>query len=133
VAEVRAHATARLPRVLAEVVEATADPFVQVVFDLEVDQMVFGRAALVGDAGFLMRPHAAAGTAKAAANAWALADALEATDSIPKGLALWEPGQMAIGRDLVERTRRLGYASQTASNWTEPTDDTLFRLRDEGP
>ena len=133
VAEARAHATARLPRVLAAVVEATTEPFVQVVFDLEVDRMVFGRAVLVGDAGFLMRPHAAAGTAKAAANAWALADALETTETIPDALAQYEPGQMAIGRDLVERTRRLGYASQTASTWIEPTDDTLFRLRDEGP
>jgi hypothetical protein len=62
-----------------------------------------------------------------------LAEALEATETIPDALAAWEPGQMAIGRDLVERTRRVGYASQTASNWTEPTDDTIFRLRDEGP
>ena len=40
--------------------------------------MAFGRVCLIGDAAFAVRPHAAAGTAKAAADGWALADALTA-------------------------------------------------------
>jgi len=95
--------------------------------------MVFGNACLIGDAAFVMRPHAAAGTAKAAANAWALADSLEQHATIPQALASWEPEQLRIGRDLVRRTQRLGHASQVAGTWEAPTDDTLFRLRDEGP
>ena len=133
VAEMRAHAQARLPEVVAEAVTAAKEPFVQAVYDLEVDRMVFGRSCLIGDAGFVMRPHAAAGTAKAAANAWSLADALAAHESIPAALAAWEPEQLRIGRELVQRTQRLGHASQVDGTWDSPTDESLFRLRDEGP
>ena len=53
---------------------STVQPFLQVVYDIEVPRMAFGRVCLIGDAAFVVRPHAAAGTAKAAADAWALAD-----------------------------------------------------------
>jgi 2,6-dihydroxypyridine 3-monooxygenase len=133
VAELRATAAARLPGALAEVVLAVEEPFLQVVYDIEVDRLAFGRTCLIGDAGFVARPHAAAGTAKAAANAWALADAMAAHDDVRAALAAWEPGQLALGRQLVERTRRLGERSQFTSTW-DPTDpDVLFRLREEGP
>lgn len=133
VAELRATAAARLPAVAAEVVHAVAEPFLQVVYDLEIDRMAFGRTCLVGDAGFVARPHAAAGTAKAAANAWALADAIAAHRHIPAALAAWEPGQMQLGRQLVERTRRLGTRSQVTCTWDPHDPDVLFRLREEGP
>jgi 2,6-dihydroxypyridine 3-monooxygenase len=133
VAELRAVAAARLPSALAAVVTAIDEPFVQVVYDMEIDQMAFGRTCLVGDAGFVARPHAAAGTAKAAANAWALADALTTHTDIPTALAAWEPSQLQLGRQLVDRTRRLGYRSQVACNWDSSDPDVLFRLRDEGP
>ena len=58
---------------IAEVIARTAEPFVQVVYDIEVPRMAFGRTCLLGDAAFAVRPHAAAGTAKAAADGWALA------------------------------------------------------------
>ena len=133
VGELRATAAARLPAVLGEVVQAVADPFLQVIYDVDIPRMVFGRTCLIGDAGFIARPHAAAGTAKAAANAWALAEALAAHDTIPAALAAWEPGQLALGRQLLERTQRLGSRSQFTGTW-DPTDtDALFRLRDEGP
>ena len=133
VAEVRATAAARLPPVVAEVVQRAREPFVQVVYDVEIDRMAFGRTCLIGDAGFVARPHAAAGTAKAAANAWALAESLAAHDTVPAALAAWEPGQLALGRQLVERTKRLGERSQFTGTW-DPTDpDLLFRLREEGP
>ena len=133
VAEMRAFAQARLPAVIAEAVVRADEPFVQAVYDLSVDRMAFGRVCLIGDAGFVMRPHAAAGTAKAAANAWALADALERHESIPEALEAWEPEQLRIGRELTARTQRLGRASQVDGTWEAPTDDTLFRLREEGP
>jgi 2,6-dihydroxypyridine 3-monooxygenase len=133
VAELRATAAARLPAALAEVVHTVEEPFLQVIYDVDIPRMAFGRTCLVGDAGFIARPHAAAGTAKAAANAWALADALAAHPSIPAALAAWEPGQLALGRQLVERTRRLGTRSQFSGTW-DPTDpDVLFRLREQGP
>ena len=66
------------PLPIAEVVLAIDDMFVQVVLDLDVPRMAFGRACLLGDAAFVVRPHAAAGTAKAAEDAWTLRDALAA-------------------------------------------------------
>lgn len=133
IAELRATAAARLPAMLGEVIHAVEEPFQQVIYDIDIPRMVFGRTCLIGDAGFIAQPHAAAGTAKAAANAWALAEALAAHDTIPAALAAWEPGQLALGRQLLERTQRLGHRSQFAGTW-DPTDpDVLFRLRQAGP
>ena len=65
------------------------EPFVQAVFDIEVPRMAFGRTCLIGDAAFALRPHIAAGTAKAASDGWALADALEAAGcDVPAALEL---------------------------------------------
>ena len=41
-----------LPAPLAEVVRRTAEPFIQVIVDLEVPRMAFGRSCLIGDAAF---------------------------------------------------------------------------------
>ena len=128
VAELRATAAARLPAVMAEVVCATEEPFLQVVFDVELDQMAFGRVCLLGDAAWVARPHAAAGTAKAAADAWALADALGELGDVEAALAVWEPGQMRLGRQLVERTRRMGQRSQTEGTWTPGDPEFIFGL-----
>lgn len=133
VAELRAVASARLPEALASLVTSVSEPFVQVVYDVEIDRMAFGRTCLIGDAGFVARPHAAAGTAKAAANAWALADALATHPDVPTALAAWEPSQLQLGRQLVDRTRRLGYRSQVDCTWNPSDPDVLFRLREEGP
>jgi 2,6-dihydroxypyridine 3-monooxygenase len=133
VAELRATARARLPGAIAEAVCAVDEPFLQVVFDVEVAQMAFGRTCLIGDAAFVGRPHMAAGTAKAAADAWSLADALAVGASVPEALRVWEPGQLALGGQLVARSRRVGERSQRFGTW-DPTDpDLLFRLREEGP
>lgn len=128
VAELRATAAARLPAVMAEVVCATEEPFLQVVFDVELDQMAFGRVCLLGDAAWVARPHAAAGTAKAAADAWALADALGELGDVEAALAVWESGQMQLGRQLVERTRRMGQRSQTEGTWTPGDPEFIFGL-----
>ena len=70
--EMRAAAARMLAPAAAEVVTATATPYVQVVQDVRSSRMADGRVALIGDAACGARPHAAAGTAKAAADAWAL-------------------------------------------------------------
>lgn len=133
VAELRATAAARLPQVVSDVVQATEQPFLQVIYDVAAPRMVFGRTCLIGDAGWVGRPHAAAGTAKAAADAWALAEALTEHDTIPAALAAWEPRQVAVGRQLMERTRRLGIRSQFTQTWDPADPDVIFRLREEGP
>ncbi|MDO9398703.1 MAG: FAD-dependent monooxygenase, partial [Herbiconiux sp.] len=67
VTELRETAAAVLAPAAAEVVLATAEPYLQVVLDVRSRRMALGRTALVGDAACSARPHAAAGTAKAAA------------------------------------------------------------------
>jgi 2,6-dihydroxypyridine 3-monooxygenase len=127
----RGDAGSRLPRPLVELVEATPEPFLQVVYDLEVERMAFGRTCLVGDAAFALRPHAAAGTAKAAEDAWQLAAAVaESRSDVGAALARWEPGQLALGRQLVRRSRAAGERLQTG-RWAvgEPLP---FGLREIG-
>jgi 2,6-dihydroxypyridine 3-monooxygenase len=128
VAELRATAAARLPAVVASVVTAVEAPFLQVIYDVEVSRMAFGRACLVGDAAWVARPHAAAGTAKAAADGWALADAIATQADIPAALAAWEPGQLELGRQLVQRTRRIGSRSQVECNWRPGDPELIFGL-----
>lgn len=97
-----ADARAMLAPPLRQLIDATEQPFLQTIVDLEVPRMVFGRAVLVGDAAFIPRPHTAGGAAKAAANAHALARALHhGADDIDAALARWEPAQLRSGRQLV--------------------------------
>lgn len=132
-ASLRADAAAQLPGSLAEVVHATASPFVQTVFDVEVPRMAFGRACLIGDAAFALRPHVAAGTAKAAEDGWRLADAIAARDDdVPAALCRWEPGQLALGRRALARTREAGERSQFRNTWRvgDPLPFGLYRQGD---
>jgi 2,6-dihydroxypyridine 3-monooxygenase len=132
VAEMRAEARARLPEPMAAVVCAVAQPFLQVIYDVEVPRMAFGRVCLLGDAAFVVRPHAAAGTAKAAADAWALAAAVERDGDVASALAAWEPGQLALGAQLLERTRRIGRRSQVDGSWVPGDPELIFGLRGPG-
>lgn len=114
-----------LPPAVAEVVQEAAEPFVQGIYDVAVDQLVFGRVCLLGDGAFCARPHAAAGTAKAAADAWALADAMrDCSSDVAAALAAWEPGQLEVGRRLVARSREMGERSQFLDTW-QPGDPSL--------
>jgi 2,6-dihydroxypyridine 3-monooxygenase len=118
---------------LAEIVLSSKLPFVQVIFDIEVDQMAFGRVCLIGDAAFALRPHAAAGTAKAAADAWALAEALVATQGdLQAALPRWERRQLAVGRAVLERTRRNGNKSQFHGTWRPGDPQLVFGLYGPG-
>lgn len=131
--EARAHARARLPGVIAEVVDRIDDLFIQVVIDVEVDRMRLGRTVLVGDSAFAARPHAAAGTAKAAADGWALRDALaEHPSDLDAALRAWEPGQLDLGRSLLARTRAIGRRSQFDGTWVPGDPDLIFGLYGPG-
>jgi len=132
VLEVRATATARLPPALAELVNRTTQPFLQVVYDIEVDRMAFGRVCLIGDAAFSVRPHAAAGTAKAADDGWALAAALDTGDDVVAALADWEPRQLKLGGELLDRTRRIGHRSQVDNSWRPGDPELIFGLHEPG-
>lgn len=132
VEELRSVAAARLPQPMAQLVSAIEQPFLQVIYDIDIPRMAFGRVCLVGDAAFVARPHAAAGTAKAAADGWALAQALSENEDVIAALEQWEAGQLKLGRQLLERTRRIGRRSQVDGNWVAGDPELIFGLHGPG-
>jgi 2-polyprenyl-6-methoxyphenol hydroxylase-like FAD-dependent oxidoreductase len=113
IAAFRVEARAILPPQFIAVMEATAAPFFQPIFDLDSPRIVAGRVALLGDAAFVARPHVGAGVTKAALNAAWLTDALAANPNnlpgnIEAGLAAYEARARSFGSTLVARARFLG-------------------------
>ena len=129
----REYAAAHFPTAAAEVVAGTRDPFVQVVFDAAVDRMAFGRICLIGDGAVSVRPHAAAGTAKACADAWALGAALrKAEGDAVAALEAWEWPRLELGHALLERARWIGDGSQFRRDWTPGDPRLRFGLYEPG-
>jgi 2,6-dihydroxypyridine 3-monooxygenase len=115
--ELRAAADTDLPAPLAEVIRQTAEPFIQVIVDLQVPRMAFGRTCLIGDAAFALRPHIGVGTAKAADDAWQLGTALLGATAlyIPDRLRAWEIQQLLTARRALHRARAAGRSLQDGS------------------
>jgi 2,6-dihydroxypyridine 3-monooxygenase len=133
VAGMRRAAADVLAAPIAEVVTGMAEPFVQAIYDLGVPRMAFGRACLIGDAAFAVRPHAAAGTAKAADDGWALAEELTASGGdVPAALAAWERRQLDVGRALLARTRDIGDSSQFSGTFRPGDPKLIFGLHEPG-
>jgi 2,6-dihydroxypyridine 3-monooxygenase len=131
--EMRADAKALLAPQLAEVVTGIKEPFLQVVYDIDVPRMAFGRVCLIGDAAFAVRPHAAAGTAKAAEDGWILAEEMAVVGrDVKAALSAWEVRQLALGRSLLARTRDIGYRSQVAGTFMPGAPDLVFGLYGPG-
>ena len=83
-------------------------PFLQPIYDLEVPHMAFGRVAILGDAAFVARPHVGAGVAKAAEDALALAEALDANSDAEAALKQYERMRIPAGARIIARARHLG-------------------------
>ncbi len=133
VTAMRQAAAARFAPPIAAVAAGVGEPFVQVVYDIAVPRMAFGRACLIGDAAFAVRPHAAAGTAKAAADGWALAEELTAAaGDVPAALASWERKQVALGRALLARCRDIGDSSQFHGTFRPGDQRLIFGLHGPG-
>jgi 2,6-dihydroxypyridine 3-monooxygenase len=123
--DMREAAVAQLAPAVAEVVVRTEQPYLQVVCDTRIPGMAFGRIAIIGDAAFAARPHAAAGSAKAAADAWALYEHLGThPGGIAEALKHWEPEQLKLGNQLIDRTSAMGARSQFTNTWI-PGDPAL--------
>jgi 2-polyprenyl-6-methoxyphenol hydroxylase-like FAD-dependent oxidoreductase len=97
-----------LPPHFAALVRATKAPFLQPIYDIEQDQLAFGRVVLLGDAAFQARPHVGAGVTKAALDSVALARGLAAHETIAEGLAAYEAERVPAGKRIVQRARHLG-------------------------
>lgn len=131
--EVRHVAADHLAPPIGEVVTSVAEPFVQAVFDIEVPRMASGRACLIGDAAFAVRPHAAAGTAKAAEDGWVLVEELLRADGdVDLALPRWERRQLALGTSLVARTRDIGDSSQFRDDFRPGDPRLVFGLYGPG-
>jgi 2,6-dihydroxypyridine 3-monooxygenase len=105
-----------LPPVHQHLFEMTADPFIQPIYDLSSPRMVFERVCLLGDAAFVPRPHPAASTYKAFANAIGLGRCLSAQgNDVLAALREWEPEQMELGERLARLGQEIGNRSQFGS------------------
>jgi 2-polyprenyl-6-methoxyphenol hydroxylase-like FAD-dependent oxidoreductase len=115
-AGMRAAAERLLPPQFRAVVKLIDEPILQPIYDLESEEMAFGRIAIIGDAAFVARPHVAAGVAKAADDAAALVAALDKEDVEP-ALRRFASERLPVGRRIIERARHLGaylQATQTS-------------------
>jgi 2-polyprenyl-6-methoxyphenol hydroxylase-like FAD-dependent oxidoreductase len=116
IAAMRAAAERLLAPQFREIVRLIDEPILQPIYDLESPHLAFGRVAIIGDAAFVARPHVAAGVSKAADDAAALAEALDAED-IEAALRRFEAKRLPDNKRIIERARHLGaylQATQTA-------------------
>jgi 2-polyprenyl-6-methoxyphenol hydroxylase-like FAD-dependent oxidoreductase len=107
--EMRSFARQHLSPQFGRILDLTQQIFFQAIYDLQSPQLYIKRAAVLGDAAFVARPHAAMGVTKAAMDAESLADALSlAGNDIDAGLARCNQEQLEFGRRVVARARYLG-------------------------
>lgn len=119
IAQVRMTARARLAPQFAEIIEKTAQPFLQPIFDLASPRLAWGRMALLGDAAFVARPHVGMGVTKAADDAMALAEAIAGHGATPAAMQAYEAARLHAGAALVERGRALGAYLQAQAGAAE--------------
>ena len=107
IAAMRAAAERLLPPQFRAIVRLIEEPILQPIYDLETPRMAFGRVAIIGDAAFVARPHVAAGVAKAADDAIALTEALDAEDDVAAALRRFEGRRLPVGQRIIQRARHL--------------------------
>ena len=108
VAAMREAARRLLAPQFAEMLEKTAQPFLQPIFDGVSQRLAFDHVALMGDAAFVARPHVGMGVTKAAEDAMGLSDCIRAHGATPAALRAFEVLRLAPGRAVVQRGRDLG-------------------------
>ncbi len=114
-----------------DVIELTEQPFFQAIFDLEAPRLFAGRAAILGDAAFVARPHVGMGVTKAALDAESLADALAECSDIDAALARYSVRQQLFGSRVVARARHVG--AHLGAQVTKPPDTWTPRERQQDP
>ena len=108
VADVRKTARDILAPQFAEILEKTATPFLQPIYDLRSEQIVFGRIALMGDAAFVGRPHVGMGVTKAGDEAMAIAQHINNLGATPEALSAYSEERLQLGQQVVARAQYLG-------------------------
>lgn len=120
----------QLPPWHAGVVLQTREPYVQPLYDLEIDRYARGRVCLIGDAATVARPHTGSGASKAFQDALALSSALnEALNpgDVSAALEHYSLDRAQAGNRLVALGRQLGRDQVTgAPDWAK-LDQESFR------
>ena len=119
IAEMRADAERLAGPQFRQIVRLIDEPILQPIYDLELPRMAFGRVAILGDAAFVARPHVAAGVSKAADDAAALAQALQAEPDVPAALRRYEAARLPENYRIIERARHLGAYLQATQTQEE--------------
>src|SRR5271169_1399046 len=115
-----------LPSQFAEVVLRADRHLLQPIYDVESENIAFGHVALIGDAGFVARPHVGVGVLKAAQDAVALARSLDECSSVPEALQRYQRQRLQQNIDAVEFGRYLG--SFIERGLAGPTSDPNLNL-----
>jgi 2-polyprenyl-6-methoxyphenol hydroxylase-like FAD-dependent oxidoreductase len=133
IAEMRADAERLLAPQFRAIVRRIEEPILQPIYDLESTRMACGRVAVLGDAAFVARPHVAAGVSKAADDAAALTEALQADDDVPRALKVFEAVRLPENFRIIQRARHLGAYLQASKTEEEnlragrhSTDDAVI-------
>jgi len=108
IAQMHTDAREILPEALLDCALKIKQPFFTPIYDFTASQIVFGRAAMVGDAAANARPHMGFGMAKAGGDAMALAKHLRDHDDIDAALKAYNAERQPIGNHIVMHGRKLG-------------------------
>lgn len=114
ISNLRSRAKDLLDHGFAEMIAATDEPFLQMIEDQGVETMVRNRAVLLGDAAFVVRPHTAGATAKAAADAIVLAQTIKSSPAdIDRALQEYDRRRIPAGQSMTGYGIALGRRSVT--------------------
>ncbi|QWE15927.1 FAD binding domain-containing protein [Polynucleobacter sp. AP-Nino-20-G2] len=130
IAEMRKAAREILAPQYAEILEKTGLPFLQAIYDVRSEQIVFGRIALMGDAAFVGRPHVGMGVTKAGDEAMVIAKHIAALGPTPAALEAYGKERLALGQQVVARAQYLGRYMQAQGSKGERDSNSLKRNAD---
>lgn len=104
------HRTAEkyFPTFPRNIILTTVEPFTQAIHEMLIPSYIGNNMCLIGDAGILLRPHAAVGATKAIQDALALGEQLKINTDIKSALKIWNQNQYEFGKKQFKLSQRLG-------------------------
>jgi 2-polyprenyl-6-methoxyphenol hydroxylase-like FAD-dependent oxidoreductase len=130
IAKMRQKAREILAPQYAEILEKTAAPFLQAIYDVRSEEIVFGRIALMGDAAFVGRPHVGMGVTKAADEAIVIAKYIAELGATPIALQAYRNERLKLGQQVVARAQYLGRYMQAQGSKGVSNSENLKRNAD---
>jgi len=130
IARMRQKAREILAPQYAEILEKTESPFLQAIYDVRSEQIVFGRIALMGDAAFVGRPHVGMGVTKAGDEAIVIAKYISEFGATPEALKAYGNERLKLGQQVVARAQYLGRYMQAQGSKGAPNSENMKRNTD---